>query len=299
MTDWLTTPWTHAFMQHAFLAIVLVGIICGVIGVFVILRGLAFLGDALAHAIFPGVVIAFILGGNFLVGALIAAVIISVIIGGISQSGRISNDTAIGIIFAGGFALGVALLSTQQSYARDLNAFLFGSILSVQRGDLLLTAAVGFLVLAVVFWFRRELTSIAFDRTFAQSSGINLWMLDQIFLIALAMAIVISLQTVGNVLVLALLVTPAATARLLTNRLLPMVILSSLIGAASGTVGLYVSYYRGVPSGAAVVLVATSVFLMVFLLAPRTGAITSRIVRRLHHPHPERDPFLHPVSSDR
>lgn len=296
MMGWLTDPWTHAFMQHAFMAIMLVGIICGVVGVFVILRGLAFLGDALAHAIFPGVVIAFILGGNFLVGALIAAVIISVIIGGISQNGRISNDTAIGIIFAGGFALGVALLSTQRSYARDLNSFLFGSILSVQRGDLILTAIVGLCVLAVVFWFRRELTSIAFDRAFAQSSGINLWMLDQVFLVALAMAIVISLQTVGNVLVLALLVTPAATARLLTDRLRPMIVLSSLIGAASGVTGLYVSYYRGVPSGAAVVLVATAVFLLVFLLAPRTGAVTSRVGRRLHHPHPERDQFLDPVS---
>lgn len=296
MMDWLTDPWTHAFMQHAFMAIILVGIICGVVGVFVILRGLAFLGDALAHAIFPGVVAAFILGGNFLVGALIAAVIISVIIGAISQGGRISNDTAIGIIFAGGFALGVALLSTQQSYARDLNSFLFGSILSVRRSDLILTAIVGLVVLAVVFWFRRELTGIAFDRTFAQSSGINLWLLDQIFLVTLAMAIVISLQTVGNVLVLALLVTPAATARLLTDRLRTMIGLSSLIGAASGVTGLYVSYYQGVPSGAAVVLVATTVFLVVFLLAPRTGAVTSRLVRRLHHPHPERDQFLDPVS---
>jgi ABC-type Mn2+/Zn2+ transport system permease subunit len=299
MTDWLIDPWTHAFMQHAFLAIVLVGIICGVIGVFVILRGLAFLGEALAHAIFPGVVIAFILGGNFLVGALIAAIIVSTIIGAISQSGRISNDTAIGVIFAGGFALGVALLSTQRSYARDLNSFLFGSILSVQRGDLILTAAVGVLVLAVVFWFRRELTSIAFDRAFAESSGINLWMMDQVFLVALAMAIVISLQTVGNVLVLAMLVTPAATARLLTDRLIPMIVMSSMIGAASGVVGLYLSYYQGVPSGAGVVLVATGVFLSVFLFAPRTGAVTSRVARRLHHPHPERDPFLHPVSSDR
>ncbi len=298
MTAWLIDPWTHAFMQHAFLAIILVGIICGVIGVFVILRGLAFLGEALAHAIFPGVVVAFIFGGNFLIGALVAAVIISGIIGAISQSGRISNDTAIGVIFAGGFALGVALLSTQQSYARDLNTFLFGSILSVRRGDLILTALVGLVVLAVVFWFRRELTSIAFDRAFAQSSGINLWLHDQLFLVALSLAIVISLQTVGNVLVLAMLVTPAATARLLTDRLIPMIALASTIGAACGVSGLYLSYYQGVPSGAGVVLVATGVFLLVFLFAPRTGAVTSRVARRLHHPHPERDRFPQPVSPD-
>ena len=292
MIDWLTEPWQHAFMRHALLAIVLVGVICGVIGSFVILRGLAFLGDALAHAIFPGVVIAFIFGGNFLVGAIIAAVIISAGIGAISQSGRITNDTAIGVIFAGGFALGVALLSTQRSYARDLNSFLFGSILSVKRTDLYLTAIVGLVVLVVVFWFRREFTTIAFDRAFAQSRGIDLWKFDQAFLIALSLAIVISLQTVGNVLVLAMLVTPAATARLLTERLRIMVVLSSLIGASCGIGGLYLSYYRGVPSGAGVVLVATSVFLLTFLFAPRTGTITSRIQRRLHHPHPERDEFI-------
>lgn len=291
MISWVTEPWSHLFMQHAFMAIILVGLICGVIGVFVILRGLAFLGDALAHAIFPGVVVAFILGGNFLAGALVAAVIVSFGIGAISQSAKLSNDTAIGVIFAGGFALGVALLSTQQSYARDLNSFLFGSILSVKREDLLLTGAVGGVVLLVVFWFRREFTSISFDRSFAQSSGINLWAFDQLFLVALAMAIVISLQTVGNVLVLAMLVTPAATARMLTDRLRTMVALSAVIGMSCGVSGLYLSYYRGVPSGAGVVLVATGVFLLVFLFAPMSGAVTSRVRRRLHHGHPERDQF--------
>ncbi len=291
MISWLTEPWSHVFMQHAFLAIILVGLICGVIGVFVILRGLAFLGDALAHAIFPGVVIAFILGGNYLIGALVAAIIVSFGIGAISQSARLSNDTAIGVIFAGGFALGVALLSTQRSYARDLNSFLFGSILSVKREDLVLTGLVGIVVLLVVFWYRREFTSIAFDRSYAQSMGINLWAFDQLFLIGLAMAIVISLQTVGNVLVLAMLVTPAATARMLTDRLKVMVMLSASIGMTCGVLGLYLSYYQGVPSGAGVVLVATGVFLVVFLFAPGSGAVTSRVRRRLHHGHPERDQF--------
>ncbi len=291
MMNWLTEPWSLVLMQHAFLAIILVGLICGVVGVFVILRGLAFLGDALAHAIFPGVVIAFILGGDFLVWALVAAIIVSFGIGLVSQNAKLSNDTAIGVIFAGGFALGVTLLSTQTSYARDLNGFLFGSLLGVSRDDLKLTAIVGGVVLLVVAWFRRELTSIAFDRTFAQSSGINLWAFDQLFLIALAMAIVISLQTVGNVLVLAMLVTPAATARMLTDRLPVMVAISAAIGMASGVAGLYMSYYRSVPSGAAVVLVATCVFLLVFLFAPSSGLITSRVRRRLHHGHPERDQF--------
>ncbi|HWV35573.1 MAG TPA: metal ABC transporter permease [Thermomicrobiales bacterium] len=295
MVDQLLAPWQHMFMQNAFIAIVLVGIICGVTGVFVTLRGLAFLGDALSHAIFPGVVIAFISGGNFLLGALVAAVIVSLGIGAVSQSGRISNDTAIGVLFVGAFALGVALLSTQRSYTRDLNAFLLGSILGVRRQDLYLIGIVGFLVLAVTFWFRRELTTVAFDRTFARASGLNLWFFDQLFLIMLAFTIVISLQTVGNILVLAMLVTPAATARLLTDRMQVMVALSAFIGAASGVIGLYLSYYQGIPSGSGVVLVATVIFLVAFLFAPRTGVITSRVARRLHHAHPERDDFLEPT----
>lgn len=288
---WLLGPWQHTFMQHAFLAIILVGIICGAIGVFVILRGLSFLGDALAHAIFPGVVIAFMLGGSYLVGALVAAVIVSLGIGGISQSGKIKNDTAVGVLFVGAFALGVALMSLQSGYVRDLNTFLFGSILGVSRSDLYLTLGVGMLVLALMLLFRRELTAISFDRMFARSNGLNLWAYDQLFLAMLAMAIVISLQTVGNILVLAMLVTPAATARLLTNDLRRMIVLSSAIGAISGVTGLYVSYYQGVPSGAAVVLTATVVFGLTFLFAPRTGAISTRVRRRLHHPHPEQDHF--------
>lgn len=287
--SWLTDPWQYTFMQHAFLAILLVGIICGAIGVFVILRGYSFLGDALAHAIFPGVVLTFILGGNFLIGALIAAVIVSVLIGAVSQSGRITNDTAIGVLFVGSFALGIALMSLQSGYVRDLNAFLFGSILGVSRDDLWLTAMVGVIVLGLLVLFRREITLISFDRVFARSTGLNLWWYDQLFLVLLAMAIVISLQTVGNILVLAMLVTPAATARMLTDNLRHMIALSSTIGALSGLAGLYISFYQGVPSGAAVVLTATVVFGLVFLFAPRTGAIVTRVRHRIHHAHPEDD----------
>lgn len=292
--SWFTDPWHYAFMQHAFLAILLVGIICGAIGVFVILRGYSFLGDALAHAIFPGVVVTFILGGSFLVGALIAAIVVSVLIGAVSQSGRISNDTAVGVLFAGSFALGVALMSLQSGYVRDLNAFLFGSILGVSQRDLWLTAAVGALVLGLLVLFRREITLISFDRVFSRSTGLNLWLFDQLFLVLLAMTIVISLQTVGNILVLAMLVTPAATARMLTDNLKRMIALSGSIGALSGLIGLYMSYYRGVPSGAAVVLTATVIFGLVFLFAPRTGAIVSRVRRRIHHAHPEDDEHVQP-----
>ena len=289
LVDWLMQPWERVFMQHAFLAIILVGIICGVTGTFVVLRGLAFMGDALAHAIFPGVVIAFILGGNFLIGALVAAVVVSLAIGAVSQSGRLTNDTAIGVLFAGGFALGIALITSQQSYAKDLNSFLLGTILGVTRDDLTLTSLVGAVVLATIAVFRRELTAVAFDRTFAQAKGLRLWAFDQLFLLLLSLAIVVSLQTVGNILVLAMLVTPAATARLLTDRLPIMTLLASAIGAASGVAGLYLSYYRGIASGASVVLVATAVFMVAYLFAPKSGVVTTWLRFRLHYGHPERD----------
>lgn len=290
LSRWLTDPLQRTFMQHAFLAIVMVGVICGATGAFVTLRGLAFMGDALSHAIFPGVAIAFVTGGNFLLGALVAAVIVSLGIGAVSQSGRISHDTSIGVLFAGMFALGIAIISGQQSYARDLNSFLFGTILGVTRDDLTLTALIGGVVLLTLLWFRRELTTVAFDRTFAASRGYRLWRYDQLFLLLLALSIVISIQTVGNILVLAMLVTPPATARLLTDRLAVMIWLSSLIGAACGIVGLYISYWQNIPSGACVVLVATAVFIVTFLAAPRTGFLTLWLRHRLHHGHPERDP---------
>ncbi len=291
MTSWLLDPLSRAYMQHAFAAIVLVGVICGVIGVFVTLRGLAFMGDALAHAIFPGVVLAFVLGGSVLVGALIAALLVSVGVGAIGQGGRLSNDTAIGVLFAGAFALGIAIISAQRTYARDLTSFLIGSILGVSRTDLVLTAAVGLGVLTTILLFRRELTLVAFDRTFAQANGFSLWVYDQLFLILLSLTIVVSLQTVGNVLVLAMLVTPAATARLLTDRLRTMALLAALIGASAGVIGLYLSYHAGLASGASVVLVATVLFGAIYLFAPRTGVVTVRLGRRLHFGHPERDVF--------
>jgi ABC-type Mn2+/Zn2+ transport system permease subunit len=287
----LLEPLHHAFMRNAFAAIVLVGIICGAIGVFVTLRGLAFMGDAMAHAVFPGVVISYVFGGNYIVGAIVAAAIVSLAIGFVTQSGLVRNDTAIGIFFVGAFALGVAIISTQRSYARDITSLLFGSILGVSPSDLALTAIVGGAVLAALWLFRREIVAISFDRIFARAQGLNLWGWDQLFLLLLALTIVISLQTVGNVLVLAMLVTPAATARLLTVRLGRMIAISAAIGVVAGIAGLYLSYYRGISSGASIVLVATAIFIVVFLFAPRTGAITAPLRRRLHFPHPEQDRF--------
>jgi ABC-type Mn2+/Zn2+ transport system permease subunit len=291
LIDGITDPLAHTFMQHAMLAIILVGGICGITGSFVILRGLAFLGDALAHAVFPGVVIAYLLGIPVLIGALIASLLVALAIGAVGQNRRLSNDTAIGVLFAGGFALGVVLISARPSYSRDLSSFLFGSILGVSRTDLQLTALVTASVAFALWLFRRELVAISFDRTFAQAIGIRLWRFDQLFLLLLSLTIVISLQTVGNILVLAMLVTPAATARLLTDRLSVMMTLSALIGASSGIIGLYFSYYQGTSSGGSVVLVTTVLFALTFLFNPKSGAITTKLRQWLHYPHPERDSF--------
>lgn len=289
--NWLTDPWAHTFMQNAFLASALVGIICGVAGTFVVLKGLAFMGDALAHAIFPGIVIAFIAGSNLLFGAIVSAVLVSLLIGFVSRHGRLQNDTAIGVLFVGAFALGIALMSTQKSFTKDLTSFLVGSILGVSRSDLYLTAAIGSLVIAVIALGRRELTAIAFDPIYATASGIRTNLHEQIFLVMLSLAIVVSIQTVGNILVLAMLVTPAATSRLLTERLVPMTLLSAIIGGLSGIGGLYLSYHYAISSGASIVLVATAFFLLVFLFSPKTGVIAVPVRQRLHFPYPERDSF--------
>jgi manganese/iron transport system permease protein len=265
VVEWFLRPWERVFMQHAFLAIIVVGIVCGVIGCFVVLRGMAFLGDAFAHAVFPGVVIAFLVGGSIFMGALAAAIIVSLFIGLLSQTERIREDTAIGVMFAGAFALGIALISTTRSYSRDLASFLLGNILGVSRSDLILTAATGAVVIGVLTVFRREFVLITFDRTLASSLGIRLWRYDQLFLVLLALAIVTALQTVGNILVLAMLVTPAATARLVADRLSRMLVLSAGVGALSGIGGLYVSFYSNVASGAAIVLVATAIFFIVWM----------------------------------
>lgn len=264
--DWLAEPWRLVFMQHAFLAIVIVGLVCGVIGTFVVLRGMAFVGDAFAHAVFPGIVIAFLLGASIFVGALVAAAVVSLGIGILSQSERIHEDTAIGVMFAGAFALGIALISSTSSYTRDLTSFLLGNILGVGRNDLLLTAAIAAVVLGALAVFRREMVLITFDRTLASSLGVHLWRYDQLFLILLALAIVTALQTVGNILVLAMLITPAAAARLIADRLPAMLALAAGIGVVSGISGLYLSYYWNVASGAAIVLVATAVFFAVWTI---------------------------------
>lgn len=271
LMELLLTPLTYEFMQRGLLASLMVGVLCAIVGCYVVLRGMAFLGDALAHAILPGVALAHLLKGDVLIGALITAILVALGIGFLSREGTLKEDTAIGILFAGALALGVALLSTIHTYAVDLTHILFGNVLSVSVNDLRLVALLGVIVLTTIVLLYKEFLVISFDSVLAATLRLPTELLRNVLLILLALTIVVSLQTVGVALVAAMLVTPGATAYLLTRRLPTMMLIAALIGAFSSIAGLYASFYVNVASGAAVVLIATAIFLVVFLFAPQRG----------------------------
>jgi len=229
----------------------------------VVFRGLAFVGDALAHAAFPGVVIAYLLKGNIYVGATIFALATALAIGLVSRRGRVSYDTAIGILFAGAFALGVLLMSTIHGYTVDLFSFLFGNVLGISTPDLLLVGILGAVVVLTIILFYKELLLLSFDPTVAEAMGYPVQALNYLLLGLIALTIVISIQAVGIILVVALLVTPSATAYLLTERFFRMMILGVVLAALAAVIGLYLSYYLNVASGAAIVLVSTCLFFLV------------------------------------
>ena len=280
MLTWLLQPMTYTFMQRGLVASLLVGILCAVIGCYVVLRSMAFLGDALAHAILPGVAISFLLGGNLLVGALIAAVVVALGIGFFSRSGVVKEDTAIGILFAAALALGVALISSIRTYAVDLSHILFGNLLGVSSADLWLTGILAVVVLLTIVLLYRPFLVISFDPVLATTLRMPTSLLRYLMLVLLALTIVVSIQTVGIGLVAAMLVTPGATAYLLARRLPQMMLISALIGAVSSVTGLYLSYYLNIASGAAVVLVATFFFILAFFFAPQRGMLWQKIRMR-------------------
>jgi ABC-type Mn2+/Zn2+ transport system permease subunit len=268
----LIEPFALSYMQRGLAAGVLVGVACAVLGVFVILRGMAFVGDAIAHTVLPGIVAAFLMGANLFLGALIAGVLTALGIGWFSKDGEIAEDTAIGVMFSGLFALGILLLSTVRSY-RDLTHILFGNILGVTTTDLLITAVVAGVALLVVWAFYKELLVSSFDPGHAAVIGISPGAVRYGLLVLLALVIVSGIQTVGVVMVAALLVTPAAAASLLTRRLPRMIALASLFSVLSTLAGLYASYYLELASGASIVLALTAIFFVAFLFAPQRGLI--------------------------
>ena len=268
MLDGLLAPLQYAFMVRGMLAAVIVGIVCAVLGTYVVLRGMAFFGDALAHAVLPGVAVGYLVGGGargpVFWWAMGAALLSAFGIGAVSRSARLKQDTAIGIIFAGMFALGIALISMVRNYTADLTHFLFGDVLGVSSHDLLLTVVFGVLILLIIIAFYKEFLVISFDPNLAATLRLPIRWLEYLLIALVAMSIVVSLQTVGVTLMVAMLITPAATASLLTRRLSRMMIIAAAIAVFSGITGLYLSYYLNIASGAAIVLTCTIIFGLVW-----------------------------------
>jgi len=276
MVEFLLSPLRYEFMVRGLVAAVTVGVVCSVLGAYVVLRGMTFFGDALAHAILPGVAVAYLLGGAqgpLFWGGLVAGIGTAVGIGALTKTGQVREDTAIGVIFAGMFALGVALISTVRNFSVDLTHFMFGNVLGVSRGDLALTIGFGALVLLLVVAFYKEFLVISFDPVLAEILRIPHQVFSYLLLVMLAVTVVIALQTVGVGLMVAMLVTPAATASLLTRRLPIMMTGAAVIGGISAVVGLYLSYYVSIASGAAIVLVCTAFFLLALVFAPGRGLL--------------------------
>ena len=273
----LTDPLAFPYMVRGLLAAILIGVVAPVLGCYVVLRGMAFFGDALAHIVLPGVVGALLLGWPLLVGALIVGVLAALVINLISGTTSIKEDSAIGVVFVAAFALGIALISLRGGdYREELEHILFGDLLDVSQADLIIIAVLTAIVLIVIVAFFKEFLVLAFDRILATTMQLPVGWLNNLLLVLLAVVIVISLSAVGVVLVLAMLITPAAAAYLLTRRLPSMMLLAAVIGVLSGVVGLYLSFHLAVASGPMIVLAATAIFAVIFIFAPGRGFIASR-----------------------
>lgn len=277
--DALLEPLSFQFFQRALLASILAGTVCAVVGSYVVLKGLAFIGDAIAHAAFPGVVVAFMFGVPYALGGGIAAFLTALAIGWTTRRARIRADTAIGVVFAGTFALGILLYSTIQGFVPDLLGFLIGNVLAISSEDLLSLVLLGGGALLVVLLLWKELLYSTFDPLGASASGLPVGPLEYLFLALVAVTIVVSLQAVGIILVVAMLVTPAAAAQLLTVRFSRLLLLATAIGAGTSVVGLYLSFWFDVASGATIVLVQTLVFVLALIASTgrRTAAQPSGV----------------------
>lgn len=284
LIEFLADPLGYAFIQRGLLALIVVGGLNAVIGCFVVVRGMAFFGDALAHAILPGIALSYISSGGsthsstLFAGGLGAGVLSALFIAWLTRNEALKEDTAVAIVFVTMFALGIAIVSTQASYAIDLTHILFGNINGISQDDLLLTAALATVTLLIIALLYKEFLIISFDMSLAHSLKLPVTALHLLLLVLIAITIVSSLQAVGVALMLALLITPAATARLLVKRLHYMIGIATLIGVISGIAGFYASYYLDIPSGACIVLTLSFFFILVLtlkslhqrLLPPRT-----------------------------
>ncbi|MGW7976970.1 metal ABC transporter permease [Staphylococcus xylosus] len=261
-----------SFLQRALITSIVIGMICGVIGCFIVLRSLALMGDAISHAVLPGVAISYMIGINFFYGAVVFGVLAALGIGFVNQNSKIKSDSSIGIVFSSFLALGVLLITKAQS-AIDLTEILFGNVLTVKPEDRTITFIVVAIVLIVIIVFYKEFLLSSFDPTMAAASGLPVKFIHYTLMILLTLVTVASLQTVGVILVVSLLITPASTAYLLTKRLSTMILTSALIGMVSSVIGLFFSVTFNLPSGVVIVLVITIIFIITFFLAPKNGLL--------------------------
>ena len=276
MVDVVLDPLAYGFMQRGLVAAILVGVVCAVMGAFVVLRGLAFIGDAVSHAAFPGLVIAYMLGIPLYIGGAVAAVGTALAIGAVARRGALRFDTAVGVLFAGTFAFGILLFSTIQGYVADLFSYLLGNVLGITSADVVQIAILGGIVLLVVAILRKELLYASFDPSGAAASGLPVVTLDYLLLGLVGVTIVVSIQAVGIIMVVAMLVTPAATGQLLVDKFWDLVKIAIAVSFVSAVSGLYLSFYLNVASGASIVLVETLLFGLALLFSPKSGWLGSR-----------------------
>ena len=272
LNDFIQGLLDFQFLQNALITSVMVGISAGIIGSFIILRGMSLMGDAISHAVLPGVALSYMLGSSYIIGATVFGMASAALIGFVTKHSRLKNDTAIGIVFSAFFALGIILISFARS-STDLYHILFGNVLAVRDSDMFLTAAVLVIVLIAVPLFYKQLKLTSFAPTIAKSYGWNISAINYGLMFLLTLVAVTSLQTVGTILVIAMLITPAATAYQLTDKLLVMIVLSTVFGTLSSIVGLYFSYSYNLPSGATIVMAAAVFFIVAFIFAPKKGLI--------------------------
>jgi manganese/iron transport system permease protein len=271
--NFVLDPLAYPFFIRALVASAIVGLVCATVGSYMVLRGLTFMGDALSHSAFPGVVIAYLIQAPFYLGASIAAVGTALAIGWVARQGRVRGDTATGVVFAGMFALGVFLFSLIPNYVADLFGFLFGEVLGIGVGDVISLAILAAVVLGAVTLLWKELLYASFDPLGAAASGLPVGRLDYLLLALIALTIVISLQAVGIILVVAMLVTPAATAQLISKSFGRLVVIAGTIGVICPIIGLYGSFWLNSASGATVVLVESAVFVAVLAVTVLTGRV--------------------------
>lgn len=268
----LTNP-LLSFLPKALIVTVACSLIAGFIGTYVVLRGMAFIGDAVAHSVFPGLAIAFVLQGSLILGGVAAGLATAVLVTIFSQNRRLKEDSVIGILFVSAFALGIVILSRAPGYSGSLQSFLFGSITGISDSDVTGVLVAALVIFVVALAFNKELIAVSLDRESAKASRLPVFWLDLLLYSLVTMVVVIAVQSVGNILVLALLVTPASTARLLTDRIGVMMSLAPIIGALSAVVGSYLSWAVDLPAGGSIVLTSTAIFLITWVLAPKHGLL--------------------------